>query len=134
MSHQLLRNLDEEYKLKRSGLIAKNYDTIVGEIHEFFQSQIVHLVSDLNAQEITRFDYMTNLESEGDRHLSIDFLDDTNTRNCFKIIIGRKSDDICILNDSIYHLSQISLDTETIEAFSRLCLNVFRRGYNKPDQ
>lgn len=133
MSHQILRDLDQEYKLKRAQLIAKNYDMIVGEIHKLLQTQIINLISVLNAQEITKFDYMTNLELEGDRHLWIDFLDDANTYNCLKIIIGLKSADICILNDNKYHLSEISLEVETIEAFSKLCLNVFRRGYDKPD-
>lgn len=133
MAHKLLKELDAEYRQKRAEVIAKNYEEIVSEIHDFFQLQVIILLSPIKVKEITKFDYMTNLDSEGDKHLWIDFIDDDGVVNHFKTFINTNSG-ACELNQEKYLFDEIGLGVDIIETFSILCLSEFRRGYDKPKQ
>lgn len=133
MTHKLLRELDEEYKQKRAAVIANNYNDIVGEVHEFFQMNVINQFIKIDVIEITKFDYMTNLYTEGDKHLLVNFLCENNLLNKFKVVINSDSN-YCQFNTEKYALNEINFSVKSIEIFSRLCLGVFRRGYDKPEQ
>ena len=132
MAHKLLRDLDEEYREKRAELIADNNNDIVRDIHEYFQHKIINLFLKLDVKEIVKFDYMTNLEIDGDKHIWVNFIGKNNSLNYFKIIINHKTKNYCILNEKKYLLEDINITIEIIEDFSELCLSEFRRGYDKP--
>ncbi len=130
MAHKLLKELDREYKQKRAELIAKNYDAIVGDIHDSFQLDIISKVSQLQVKEIVKFDYMTNLEEEGDIHLWVDFIDSKNILHHFNCVVNSSS--YTVLDKNRYTFEEVSLTFELINDFSKLCLSEFRRGYDKP--
>ena len=132
MAHILLEQLDNEYKEKRAQLISQNYNTIVGEIQNFFQINIIHKIdTKIVVQEIIKFDYMTNLKSDGDKHLWIHFTDDNHHLHTLHII-NDTLEDRCIFNTTNYLLKDLQLPKEIIDQFSKLCLSEFRRGYDKP--
>lgn len=133
VSHKLLQKLDQEYKAKRAQLIARNYKMIVAEIHNYFQINIINLLTDIDVQEIIGFDYMTNVDSDGDRHIWVDFRDTKSELNHFKITLETDIDSSCVLNTKVFLLKDINLSVESVEIFSKLCLSEFRRGYDKPD-
>jgi len=130
MAHILLKALDREYKQKRAELISPNYDAIVSKIHNQFQLDIVNKISELQVKEIVKFDYMTNLEVEGDIHLSVDFVDNNNILHHFKSVINSSS--YSILDKKRYISKDVLLTFDLIDDFSKLCLSEFRRGYDKP--
>jgi len=132
MAHKLLEALDREYKEKRAELIAANYDSIVGEIHHLFQTEFLNKVSDCSVQEIIKFDYMTNIKEDGDKHLWVHFIDKESNFHRFKIVVCSKRGSYIIFEDQKYSFDAIGISLEEFEKFSNLTLDVFRRGYDKP--
>jgi len=130
--HPLLVALDSEYKQKRAALIAANYEAIVGEIHHFFQEKILHKVATTLVKEIVKFDYMTNLKRDGDKHLWIGFIGEDEMFYRFKIVSCRDKGMYIIFQDKQYFFDTIDFSPDIFEEFSNLCLSQFRRGYEKP--
>ena len=126
-----LQKYDYECSIERTKLISKYYTDIVGDIHDFFQENIITLFYDVKVKEILRFDYMTNLFIDGDKFLWIDFIDTDSKLHHLKVVINLLSDDYIEFNDSKKVLTTTSLTKETLEKLSKMCLGVFRRGYDK---
>jgi len=126
-----LKEFDKNCKRQRSELISNNYKEIVGEIHDYFQLKIINSFEDLIVLEIVKFDYMTNLHSDGDKLLWIDFVDSDSNLHHLKVVINLLSEDYIEFNNSKKLLSTTSLTQETLDKFSKMCLGVFRRGYDK---
>jgi len=123
----LLEQFDLRCKAQRAELIASNYQEIVGNIHNYFDEQII---KNMKVVEIVKFDYMTNVHETGDQYMWVDFFDDKKQMNKLEVIIN--SEEIFILNDKQYSFVSMELDIEAIKVFSKMCLKVFRRGYDKP--
>jgi len=123
----LLEQFDLRCKAQRAELIASNYQEIVGNIHNYFDEQII---KNMKVVEIVKFDYMTNVHETGDQYMWVNFFDDKKQMNKLEVIIN--SEEIFILNDKQYSFVSMELDIEAIKVFSKMCLKVFRRGYDKP--
>ncbi len=132
MAHKLLLALDQEYKERRAALISEHYKEIVGEIDDYFQKNLLAKISDIQLKEIIKFDYMTNIKEDGDKHLWIHFIDSKSKLYRFKVVVCSTKGSYCILEDEKFDFNTINFTLEDFEEFSDLCLSEFRRGYDKP--
>ena len=132
MAHRLLEALDRECKERRAALISKHYEEIVGDIHHFFTKEFLSRVSTIEMKEIIKFDYMTNLKVDGDKHLWINFIDINEEFHRFKIVVCKERGEYIIYKEKKYTFEILGLCMSLFETFSDLCLDVFRRGYDKP--
>ena len=68
--HKILQEYDQQCKIRRANLIAKYYDVIVAQnLHDDIQTALLEYFSLLKLQEIVKFDFRTNVEHMGDRHI-----------------------------------------------------------------
>jgi len=130
MARDILEAYDEAYRIGRAKLIEKHYDVLVGHIHQHFQEHIIQAISpELIVKEITKFDYMTNLKANGDRHLWINFLDTHDVLHYFEAVKYVDDKEVCFLDKEVIK----STLQPSIQTLAKMCLGVFRRGYDKPE-
>jgi hypothetical protein len=125
-----LQLFDKNCADSRRDLIRDNYSEIIHDIHNFFQKEIVNAFSKTTVKEIVKFDYMTNLFTDGDKFLWIKFIDEEEKRIDFEFIQASKDAVLYFFDEKRYLPSEVSLELKTVEKFSYMCLGIFRRGYS----
>lgn len=132
MPRDLLKEYDEAYRAGRAELIATHYEEIVGAVHRFFQERVIGSIApSLYVKEIVKFDYMTNLKANGDKHLWIDFTDMHDQKHHFEAIRLSSMEEYCVLDDALHAYTSAFTKADIHELADR-CLGIFRRGYDKP--
>ncbi len=135
--HKILQEYDQQYKIGRAKLIAKHYDEIVAQnLHKSIQIVLLAYFSLPKIQEIIKFDFRTNVEHMGDRHIWLDYYDVAGDLQKIYIVLNTKRleyiaelPNMITINEEFTSLQESSIDLKAFKEMQAKLLNVFHRGY-----
>ena len=139
--HKILQEYDQQYKIGRAKLIAKHYDEIVAQnLHESIQTVLLECFSLPKIQEIVKFDFRTNVEHMGDRHIWLDYYDIAGDLYQICLVLNTKRLEYIVelpntitINEEHSSLQESDMDLHMFKEMQAKLLNVFHRGYEKQD-
>ena len=139
--HPILQEYDRQYKIGRAKLITKHYDEIVAEnLHESIQTALLESFSLPKIQEIVKFDFRTNVEHMGDRHIWLDYYDTVGDLQKIYIVLNTKKfkyitdlPNRITINEELISLKESSIDLKIFKEMQNRLLNIFHRGYENQE-
>ena len=139
--HKILQEYDQQYKIGRAKLITKYYDVIVAQnLHDDIQTALLECFSLPKIQEIVKFDFRTNVEHMGDRHIWLDYYDVAGDLQKIYIVLNTKRleyiaelPNMITINEEFTSLQESSIDLKAFKEMQDKLLNVFHRGYENQE-
>jgi len=139
--HPILQEYDRQYKIGRAKLITKHYDEIVAEnLHESIQTALLESFSLPKIQEIVKFDFRTNVEHMGDRHIWLDYYDTVGDLQKIYIVLNTKKfkyiadlPNRITINEELISLQESSINLKIFKEMQNRLLSIFHRGYENQE-
>lgn len=137
---KILKEFDKNYKINRARLISNNYEEIVASnLHENININLLKRINISNIKELIKFDFMTNVNNTGDRHITLHFFDEDNTLQRVHIVLNtddweelKQSDNYILINDKRTEILNNTFELQEVKNILFKMLDIFRRGYDKP--
>ena len=139
--HKILQEYDQQYKIGRAKLITRHYDVIVAKnLHDSIQTALLEYFSLPKIQEIVKFDFRTNVEHMGDRHIWLDYYDTVGDLQKIYIVLNTKKfkyitnfPNTITINEELISLEESNIDLKIFKEMQDKLLNIFHRGYENQE-
>lgn len=137
---KILKEFDKNYKINRARLISDNYKEIVAStLHKNINIDLLKRINIPNIKELIKFDFMTNVNNTGDRHITLHFFDEDDSFQRIHIVLNtddweelKQSDNYILINDKRTEILNNTFELQEVKNILFKMLDIFRRGYDKP--